>query len=102
MIYIFWTTKTSVEAQKLIQALLEKKWIACASILPNVQSFYYWEGALQSESEVKVIFKTMIGFFEKIERYLQENGSYEISEITQISIDQVSKNYFNWVKGAVS
>ena len=52
------TTEENAErAQKLAEALLERHLVACISIHP-VQSFYRWEGALQSSHEAQLLMKT--------------------------------------------
>lgn len=37
VLYIFWTCREKIEAKRIIYALLEKKWVACASILPEFE-----------------------------------------------------------------
>ena len=39
------------EAKKIILGLLDKHLIACASILPEVESIYRWNGEIQEEKE---------------------------------------------------
>ena len=52
------TTEANAErAQQLAEALLERHLVACVSIHP-VQSFYRWEGSLQTSHEVQLLMKT--------------------------------------------
>jgi periplasmic divalent cation tolerance protein len=64
IVYLFWTCRDKTEAKKIIYNLLEKHLIACASILPEVESIYRWEGKIEESREVKVILKTVPHHFD--------------------------------------
>ncbi len=97
MIYIFWTCRDQEEARKIIHGLLDQQLIACASILPLVESIYRWEGKIETSSETKVILKTTTNHFDAIQNYIQSHCSYEVPEIVQIDVAQGSSNYLDWV-----
>lgn len=60
IVYVFWTCRDRAEAKKIIYELLEKHFIACALIFPEIESIYRWEGKVEGEGrEVKVILKTV-------------------------------------------
>ncbi len=98
MIYIFWTCRDKVEAKQIIRALLEKRWIACASIFPEVESIYRWEGKVEESVEVKVILKTEDQHFDAIQSYIQSHCSYEVPEIIQVNIAGGNPGYLSWVR----
>ncbi len=99
--YIFWTTGSLKEAKEVSKALLEKKLIACANIIPKIHSLYTWKGEVQEEEEVKVIFKTKSSLFESIEKEILERCSYETPEISSVPLDQVHKPYIEWLNQTV-
>ncbi|GBC75605.1 Divalent-cation tolerance protein CutA [archaeon HR06] len=45
------------EAEKIAKELIEKKMVACVSLIP-VKSFYVWKGKLEEAEEILAIFKT--------------------------------------------
>lgn len=98
MIYIFWTTSTLEEAQKIIHSLLKKKWIMCANIIPKVYSIYEWEGKVQQDEEVKVILKSDQAFYEKVCSEIENMGSYDVPEISCIEIDKAYPPYLEWLE----
>ena len=98
MIYIFWTCATEQEAQKIAQGLIEKRLIACASIIPNVTSVYRWEGKVETAKEVKVILKTRIKHFSKVKEQILISCSYDVPEIASIKVDQVHSDYLKWLE----
>lgn len=97
MIYIFWTCRDKTEAKQIIRELLEQKLIACASIFPEIESIYRWNGKIEESQEIKVILKTVITHFDRIQNYIQAHCSYEVPEILQVKISKGNSRYLSWV-----
>ncbi len=97
IIYIFWTCRNKVEAKKIIHGLLDQKLIACASIFPEVESIYRWEGKIEENFETKVVLKTQPKHFDTIRNYIEQNCSYEVPEILQVDISHSSSKYCSWI-----
>lgn len=96
-IYIFWTCRNKTEAKKIIHALLDLRLIACASIFPEIESIYRWQGVIEEGREVKVIIKTQERHFKSICEYIQKNCTYEVPEILQVDIAQGNPQYLSWL-----
>jgi periplasmic divalent cation tolerance protein len=97
VIYIFWTCRDKQEAKKIIHGLLDQRLIACASIFPQVESIYRWEGKIEESQETKVILKTVRQHFDAIQSYIQKQCSYQVPEILQVDIIQGNSHYLSWV-----
>ena len=97
LIYIFWTCRDRKEAKKIIRELLDQRWIACASIFPEIESIYRWNGNIEESPEVKVILKSTTAHFHAIQSYIQTHCSYEVPEIVQIAIAGGNPRYLSWV-----
>ena len=97
MIYILWSCRDNAEARTIIDALLEHRLIACASIFPEVESIYRWEGEIEKGSEVKVLLETLSHHFEPVQKTIQKMGSYKVPEIAQIDVAQVNPAYLSWL-----
>lgn len=97
MIYIFWTCRNREEAKKIASLLLEQHLIACASILPEIESIYRWEGKVEEGKEVKVLLKTQEGLFDSICALICKHGSYEVPEISQIDVAKSNPRYLSWL-----
>lgn len=95
-ILIFWTSRTKEEAKTIISGLLEKRLIACASLLP-IESMYRWKDKIEESSEVKIILKTRKDHFNAIQNYIQMHCGYEVPEILEVNIVQGNPNYLAWV-----
>ncbi len=97
MIYIFWTCRNKTEARTIARALLDQHLIACATLFPEVESIYRWEGTIEESQEVKVVLKTQAKHFEAVRSYIEAHCSYEVPEILQIDIVQGNPRYIAWV-----
>ncbi|NGX59120.1 MAG: Divalent-cation tolerance protein CutA [Chlamydiae bacterium] len=96
-IQIQWTTDSIDEAKKIAKELVKKKWVACANILPYVDSYYLWDGKMQENREVKVFFKTKDENFPRVRDYIIAHASYEIPEVSKIPITDANPDYINWL-----
>lgn len=101
MIVVLITVLSVEEAETLAQKIVEAKLAACVQILPQIKSVYFWEGAIQKDSENLLLIKTLAEKFPELEKFIQENHSYEIPEIVALSAEKVSQNYLDWVKDYV-
>ena len=101
-ILIYITTSNTEEAKTLSKILLEKKLIACSNILPNMTSFYKWNDTVESSNESVLILKTFKSKYSDIEALVLENHSYEIPCLISLSIEDVNKQYLEWMRSQIS
>jgi len=69
----------SVRAEALARELLERRLVACVSLLP-VRSIYRWQGRLEAGEEVKLLLKTTPNQLEGLHQAVLERHSYEVPE----------------------
>lgn len=98
LIEISWTTGSLEEARKVARYLAQERLVACAQIIPWVESIYMWNNQLETMQETKVIFKTILHNYETIRKIIQENTSYQIPEILYRYIDGGNDAYIQWSK----
>ena len=96
-VQIQWTSDSLAEAKQIAKELVRKKWVACANILPYVDSFYLWDGKMQEEKEVKVFFKTKDELFPKVRDYIIQHASYDVPEVSKIPITDANPDYITWL-----
>jgi periplasmic divalent cation tolerance protein len=101
MVYIFWTSPSIEEARKVITLLLEQRLIACGSIIPAVESYFWWQGKIDQGVEVKVILKTQRGLFSQVEETVCHNTGYQVPELTMISLEKVHAPYLQWLEDSL-
>lgn len=96
------TESTLDEANKLGRTLVEERLVACATLLPVVQSIYHWNDQLQSAPETMILLKTSSDKLEALENRLRELHSYRVPEFLVIPVEHGSAGYLEWLFGAVA
>jgi len=91
------TESTLEEANKLGRALVEERLVACATLLPVVQSIYHWEDKIQSGPETMVLLKTSTDRLNELEKRLKELHSYRTPEFLVIPVETGSAAYLQWL-----
>ncbi len=98
MLIIFTTLPNIVEAESLAEKIISEKLAACVQILPQMTSFYIWEGEMQREAEHLLLIKTLPEKYDELEQFITANHSYDTPEIIAIDAERVSGPYLEWMK----
>jgi len=96
-IVILSTASTETEAAKLASLLVNERLAACVNILPQIQSFYRWKGAVESAAEWLLVIKSSRALFHDVCAFLEKQHSYEVPEAIAIPILDGAPNYLNWL-----
>lgn len=88
-------------ARKLAAALLKERQAACVNLVPKVESHYWWQGTLESSSEVLVLIKTAMSKLDQLEKTVREYHPYDTPEIIAIKLDQGNARYLEWIAASV-
>jgi len=92
------TTAPSVEeARTIVRALVERRLIACGTIVPGALSIYRWEGAVEHEHEVLVLLKTTRERWPALVGALPLLHSYEVPELVALPVVAGLQAYLDWV-----
>jgi len=94
------TCKDEVEARKISNLLLEKRFAACIQF-EKITSFYVWQGKIVSEPEIKLVIKTLATLYQQVEQVILENHSYEVPEIIAHKIENGSASYLDWINSVL-
>ena len=101
MIIVYIACKDEEQARKISATLLEKRLIACVNIFP-VKSMYRWQGKIEETNENIIIAKTLKTHFNKISDVVKGMHSYEVPLIEQWNVDDVDKDYLDWLNKEVN
>lgn len=97
-IEIHWTSGSLDEARKISRYLVQERYVACAQIIPWIESVYMWNNQLETTQESKVVLKSLLKNYEKIKEIIKENCKYEVPEITFVKIDGGNQEYLDWLQ----
>lgn len=90
------------EAKRIANAVLVARQAACVTIVPTVQSMYWWEGKIAQEQESMLVIKTAANQYRAIENTIRELHSYKVPEIVAFSVKDGLPQYLEWVVREVS
>lgn len=98
MLIVMTTVPDDLSGEDLAHRIITARLAACVQVLPPMKSFYFWEDAVQTESEYLLLIKTLPEKFEELERFIQANHSYDVPEIVALTAEKVSAGYLGWMK----
>jgi len=96
------TVSSEDEAVKLVQSLLDRRLIACGTLLPGARSLYRWQGRVADEREVLLLLKTRSARIEALQTAFQELHPYKVPELLVLSVDSGLEKYLEWINGETS
>jgi len=96
------TASSDEEAMKIGRALVEEHLAACANVVSNVRSLFFWDNATRDERETLLICKSRLLLMERIIERVKSLHSYTVPEIIALPIVAGSKDYLEWMNETVS
>lgn len=90
------TCGSADEADRIADALVERRLAACVQQLP-IRSTYRWDGAIHHDDEILLLVKTRAGRFDDVATTVRELHSYDVPAITAVPIARGSDDYLAWV-----
>ncbi len=89
------------EARSIAHALVDRQLAACVNIAPQIESVYRWQGEVETATEWLLVIKTTIDAFDRVREALSKLHSYELPECIEISIEDGSAAYLEWIGESV-
>ena len=83
-------------ARRIGEQLVSEQFVACANILPGVQSIYCWQGAVEKAEETMVFFKTTAVQWPALKAKLKALHPYDVPEIIAFPINDGWPAYLRW------
>jgi len=87
-------------ARSLVRAALSARLIACANIVPRIESHYRWQGKLESASEVLLVLKTRKSNLTALEKQVLAQHPYDTPEFLVLPLSAGSQRYLDWLSHA--
>ena len=100
-IVVLTTVASEDEAVKLVRTLLERRLIACGTLLPGARSLYRWQSKIADEREVVVLLKTRSARLDSLQSAFGELHPYKVPELLALPVSAGLGKYLEWIKGEV-
>ena len=84
-------------ARVLARAALRARLIACANLVPKIESHYRWKGKIESTGEVLLILKTKKSNLRALEKLILAKHPYDTPEFLVLPLDAGSRRYLDWL-----
>ena len=88
-------------ARKLAQAALRARLIACANLIPSIESHYWWQGKVERGNEVLLVLKTTGKKLSALEKLVLAKHPYDTPEFVVLPISQGNRRYLDWLSGSL-
>jgi periplasmic divalent cation tolerance protein len=101
-IVVFTTVASDEEAVTFVRTLLERRLIACGTLLPAARSLYRWQGKVADEREVVVMLKTRGARLESLRAAFAELHPYKVPELLALPVEAGTEKYLEWINAETS
>jgi len=88
-------------ARTLAKAALSARLIACANLVPKIESHYRWQDKIESGAEVLLILKTQKSKLAALEKLVLALHPYDTPEFLVLPVNAGSIKYLEWLANAV-
>lgn len=85
-------------SEKVARAALDARTAACANILPNVKSLYWWEGRVEEAAECLLLFKARTSQLGELERAVRGAHPYDVPEMIALPVTRGFSPYLEWIE----
>lgn len=78
--------------------LVEERWCACAQQVNPIRSIYWWDGAVQDNSEIRVALHTRTALVPGLIDRVKKDHPYDVPCVIAFCIDEANPDYAAWVE----
>jgi periplasmic divalent cation tolerance protein len=89
-------------ARGLARAALKDRLIACANLLPRIESHYWWRGKIESGTEVLMLMKTSRSKVKALERLIIARHPYDTPEFLVVELAEGNARYLKWIADSIA
>lgn len=88
-------------ARSLARAALSAKLVACANLLPKLESHHWWKGKIERSTEVLLLFKTTKSKIAALEKLILARHPYDTPEFIALPLGSGTPHYLDWIAASV-
>lgn len=102
IIIVLVTVPGPKEGSRISKGILTSRLAACVTLIPGVQSMYWWDGKIARAKEALLVVKTTKLNYQELERKILDLHPYEVPEIIAIPLIGGVPQYIEWIKREVA
>src|SRR5882672_9997647 len=88
--------------RKLAKAALKARLVACANLVSKIESHYWWQGRVESGTEVLLVLKTRSAKVAALEKLIVARHPYDTPEFLVLPVKGGNQRYLKWLALAVT
>ena len=88
-------------ARALAKSALKARLIACANLIPRLESHYWWQGKIERAGEVLLVLKTTRARLGALEKLMLRKHPYDTPEILALPLERGTGRYLAWIEESV-
>ena len=100
-VVILITFPTDGNVMAFARALVHEGAAACVTVLPEGESVYRWEGAIEQARERQLIVKTTCDMVDLLRRRVGDLHPYDTPEFLVLRVAGGEERYVAWIRDAV-
>ena len=101
-VIVLTTLGADIDPATLAMRLVEERLAACVNVLPEMESFFRWHGAVERDRERQLLIKTRATLVPELQRRLLEMHPYDLPEFLVLSVTGGSEAYLKWVANSTT
>lgn len=83
---------------EIARTLVERRLVACVTVIPGVRSVFRWDGQVQEEAEDLLMMKTSEEAVIQLLMALPDLHPYDVPEILTVEVAEGHPPYVDWVE----
>ena len=96
-VWVYMTAANRQEAAKIGRILVEERLAACVNILGEIESIYWWQDAVTTDTEAAFVAKTRREKLTPLTDRVKELHSYTIPCVVALPIQGGNPDFLDWI-----
>jgi periplasmic divalent cation tolerance protein len=96
-IQVMTTVSSREDAQRIADALVDRRLAACVQVIGPIASTYRWEGKVTTDEEWLCLAKSREDLYPTLEQAIVELHPYELPEILAVPVLAGAAGYLAWL-----
>lgn len=101
-VIVLTTLGADIDPSTMAMRLVEERLAACVNVLPEMESFFRWHGAVERDRERQLVIKTTAARLPELEARLLEMHPYDLPEFLVLPVRHGSEAYSRWLHSSTS